>query len=187
MGPVRPQCWLAAVVLTASATVAEAQSAAAPPASPPAPDPSVVGALEITPHVSFTDDEASGVGASVGIRLRPRLVVELDAEARLTSPERFQRVQANVVWDLRGGGGVTPFVLAGAGYDAYRGAHVLPTVGTFGWTSSGLGVSAGGGVRVPIGGRWSLRTDVRFSGGVSQGLPNRVRVFQGVTRAVAPR
>jgi hypothetical protein len=187
MRPVLPQCWLAAVVLTAAPSAAEAQSAPAAPASAPAPAPSVLGALEITPHVSFTDDEASGIGASVGLRLRPRLVVELDAEARLTNPERFQRVQANVVWDLRGSGRVTPFLLAGAGYDAYRGAYVLPEAGVFGWTSSGLGVSAGGGVRVPIGGRWALRTDVRFSGGVSQGLPNRVRVFQGVTRRLAPR
>lgn len=187
MGPIRLQCWLAAVVLTASAAAAQAQSPPAAPASAAARAPSMAGALEITPHVSFTDDEASGVGASVGLRLRPRLVIELEAEARLTNPERFQRVQANVVWDLRAGGRVTPFVLAGAGYDAYRGAYVLPTVGVFGWTSSGLGVSAGGGVRVPIGGPWALRTDVRFSGGVSEGLPNRVRVFQGVTRALAPR
>ena len=75
---------------------------------------------------------------------------------------------------------MTPFLIAGAGYETYRGAHHIPAVGSFGWTSSGLAAVVGGGVRIPIGGRWTLRSDVRWSAGVSDGVPNRVRIFQGV-------
>jgi hypothetical protein len=185
--PVRSQCWLAAGVLVASAAVAQAQPAPAPPSAVGPTAAPALSSLEVTPHVSFGPNDSSGVGAGLGFRVRPRLLVELDAEARLTNPERFQRVRANLLWELRDGGRVMPFLLVGAGYDAYRGAHEIPTVGSFGWTSSGLATSVGGGVRVPLGGRWALRTDVVWSGGVSEGVPSRMRVSQGLALAIAPR
>jgi hypothetical protein len=184
---VRRQGWLAAIGVAGCTALAAAQPPAGPAAGAPAAAPLAAAGLEVTPHVSFGPDDASGVGASIGFRLRPRLVLELDAQARLANPERFQRVHANLSWDLRDGGRVTPFVIAGAGYDAYAGAYVIPSAGVFGWNSSGLAASVGGGVRVPIGDRWSLRADLRWSAGVSQGVPNRVRMTQGLAYRLSPR
>ena len=178
MVDVRRPCWLLAVLLAARTSVAQAQPA--PASAAPSGSPAAVASLEVTPQVSFSPDDGSGLGASLGFRVRPRMVVELDAQARLTNPERFQRVHANLLWDLRDAGRATLFVIVGAGYDAYRGVHQIPTVGSFGWSASGLSASVGGGARVPIAERWSLRTDVRWTGGLSEGVPNAVRVTQGL-------
>jgi len=78
-------------------------------------------------------------------------------------------------------------VVVGAGLETYRGFHYMETVGTFGYDSSGLVGSVGAGLRLPIGERWAWRGDVRFSAGISEAVPDTLRIFQGVTFAVGPR
>src|SRR5262245_36865534 len=108
-------------------------------AQQPAPaDSRVALPIEVTPHVSFGDDDASGIGAALGVRLAPRLTIELDAEARLTNAADIKRASVNALFDLPQWGRVQPFVLFGGGLETYRGAHQIPTVGSFGWTGSGF-------------------------------------------------
>ncbi len=143
--------------------------------------------LEVTPHVSFGNNDASGIGAALALRLSPRWSIEIDAEARLSNPSDIKRTSVNALVDLSPWGRVQPFVVFGGGLETYRGAHQIPAVGTFGWTGSGFAAVGGIGVRVPVGERWTLRTDVRYSAGFSDGLPDSVRVFQGLTFAVGAR
>jgi hypothetical protein len=150
------------------------------------PSPSSERYVEVTPHVSFGTRDTSGIGAAVGLRVTPRLTIELDAEARLTNVEHLGRTNANLLIDLPAGGRWQPYLVFGAGLETYRGAYELQGIGTFGYNNSGLVASAGGGFRVPVGERWSWRTDVRFSAGISEAVPDTVRVFQGVTFAVGP-
>jgi hypothetical protein len=166
-------------VLPAMAGAAHAQSVPAPSAAE--------RFVEVTPHVSFGTRDTSGIGAAVGLRVTPRLTIELDAEARLSNIEHLGRTNANLLIDLRSSARWKPYLVFGAGLETYRGFHDVPSVGTFGYSSSGLVASAGGGIRVPVGERWSWRTDVRFSAGISEAVPDSLRVFQGVTFAVGPR
>ncbi len=178
MALLRPIASLTCAAL-ALAGVANAQSGSTPAA--------IEHYVEVTPHVSIGTHDTSGIGAAVGLRITPRLTVELDAEARLTNAEHLGRTNANLLIDLPVVGRWKPYVVVGAGLESYRGSYLVDRVGTFGYTNSGLVGSVGGGFRVPIGARWAWRTDVRFSAGISEAVPDTFRVFQGVTFAVGPR
>jgi hypothetical protein len=178
MAPLRRIAALTTAVLAIAGTT-EAQSVPAP-----------AGAeryVEVTPHVSFGTRDTSGIGAAVGLRVTPRLTVELDAEARLANIEHLGRTNANLLIDLPARGRLKPYLVVGAGLETYRGFHDVQGVGTFGYNNSGLVASAGGGFRVQVGERWSWRTDVRFSAGISEAVPDTLRVFQGVSFAVGPK
>lgn len=143
--------------------------------------------VDVTPHVSFGDKDASGVGAALAVRLAPRWSIELDAEARLSNPSDIKRTTVSGVFDLSPWGRVQPFLVFGGGLETYRGAYQIPTVGSFGWTGSGFAAAGGFGVRVPVGDRWTLRTDIRYSAGVSEGTPDTIRVFQGLSVGLGAR
>jgi opacity protein-like surface antigen len=154
----------------------------------PAPaDSRVALPVDVTPHVSFGGDDASGVGAALAVRLAPRWSIELDVEARLSNASDIKRTTVNALVDFSPWGRVQPFLVFGGGLETYRGAHQIPTVGSFGWTGSGFAAGGGFGVRVPVSERWTLRTDIRFSAGVSEGVPDTVRVFQGLAYGLGPR
>jgi len=170
----------------ATALLLIGSAANAQPGPAPAPE-RAAGFVEVTPHVSFGGRGTSGIGAAIGLRIQPRLTVELDAEARLANAEHLGRTTANLLIDLPVAGRWQPYVVLGAGLETYRGFHYVETVGTFGYDGSGLVGSVGGGVRVPFGERWAWRSDVRFSAGISEAAPDTLRVFQGVTIGVGPR
>ena len=170
---------IAALLLTAAAAEAQPTPATVPDRA--------AAFVEVTPHVSWGTSDTSGIGAAIGLRIRPRLMVELDAEARLTNIEHLGRTNVNLLIDLPARRRFTPYIVLGAGLETYRGAYAVDGVGVFGYNNSGLVGNAGGGVRVPFGERWALRTDVRFSAGISEAVPDTLRVFQGVTFAVGPR
>jgi hypothetical protein len=150
-------------------------------------EPRVAIPVEVTPHVSLGNNDASGVGAALALRLSPRWSIEIDAEARLSNPSDIKRTSVNALVDLSPWGRVQPFLVFGGGLETHRGAHQIPTVGSFGWTGSGFAAVGGIGVRVPVSDRWTLRTDVRYSAGVSEGLPDTIRVFQGLAFALGAR
>jgi hypothetical protein len=168
-------------VLALIGSVANAQQG---PASVPE---RAAGFVEVTPHVSFGSSRTSGIGAAIGLRIRPRLTVELDAEARLSNVEHLGRTNANLLIDLPIATRWQPYVVVGAGLETYRGFHYVESVGTFGYDGSGLVGSVGGGFRVPLGERWAWRSELRFSAGISEAVPDTLRVFQGVTFGVGPR
>lgn len=173
--------WLVAVCL-GLAGAAHAQQPVPVPA-----DSRVALPVDITPLVSFGNHDAAGIGAAFALRLAPRWSIELDAEARLSNPTHIKRTSVNALFDLPSWGRVEPFLVFGGGLETYRGAHQIPTVGSFGWTGSGFVAGGGFGVRVPISERWAVRTDVRYSGPVSHGPPHTIRVVQGLAFAVGAR
>lgn len=100
---------------------------------------------------------ARGVGFEVDMGFIPDFFAPKDLDLDLFGDNSVTTLMGNIVVG-RGGGGIQPFVSAGAGL-------MRSQVGSFGEffdaTDNGFAVNAGAGVRVG-GGRLSLRGDVRY-------------------------
>jgi hypothetical protein len=105
---------------------------------------------------------SSGLGFEVDMGFIPDFFAPKDLEVDLLGDNSVTTLMGNLVVG-RGGGGIQPYVSAGAGL-------MRSQVGSFGEffdaTDNGFGVNAGAGVRVG-GGRLSLRGDVRYFRNVS--------------------
>lgn len=100
---------------------------------------------------------SSGLGVEVDFGFIPNFFEPKDLEIDVLGSNNVTTVMGNVVFG-RSGGGIQPYVVAGAGL-------LRSQVGSFGElfdaTDNGFGVNAGAGVRVGSG-RFSLRGDVRY-------------------------
>ena len=102
---------------------------------------------------------SSGLGLELDAAFIPDFFAPKDLDIDLFGANNVTTVMGNIVFG-RTGGGIQPYLTAGAGLIRSR-------IGSFGEifdeiaTDNGLGVNAGGGVRVG-GGRLSLRGDVRY-------------------------
>lgn len=100
-----------------------------------------------------------GLGIEVDFGFVPDFFEPKDLDLDIFGANNVTTVMGNVVFG-RGGGGIQPYVTAGAGLIRSR-------IGSFGEifdevaTDNGLGVNAGAGVRVG-GGRVSVRGDLRY-------------------------
>lgn len=105
---------------------------------------------------------SSGLGFEVDMGFIPDFFAPKDLDLDLLGDNSVTTLMGNIVFG-RGGGGIQPYVSAGAGL-------MRSQVGSFGEffdaTDNGLGVNAGAGVRVG-GGRLSLRGDVRYFRNIS--------------------
>lgn len=105
---------------------------------------------------------SSGLGIEVDMGFIPDFFAPKDLELDLLGDNSVTTLMGNIVFG-RGGGGIQPYVSAGAGL-------MRSQVGSFGEffdaTDNGFGVNAGAGVRVG-GGRLSLRGDVRYFRNIS--------------------
>lgn len=103
-----------------------------------------------------------GLGFEVDMGFIPDFFAPKDLDLDLLGDNSVTTLMGNIVFG-RGGGGIQPYVSAGAGL-------MRSQVGSFGEffdaTDNGFGVNAGGGVRVG-GGRLSLRGDVRYFRNIS--------------------
>ncbi len=103
-----------------------------------------------------------GLGLEVDMGFIPDFFAPKDLDLDLLGDNSVTTLMGNIVFG-RGGGGIQPYVSAGAGL-------MRSQVGSFGEffdaTDNGFGVNAGGGVRVG-GGRLSLRGDVRYFRNIS--------------------
>lgn len=100
---------------------------------------------------------SSGLGVELDFGFIPDFFAPKELEIDVLGSNNVTTVMGNVVFG-RSGGGIQPYVVAGAGL-------LRSQVGSFGElfdaTDNGFGVNAGAGVRVG-GGRFSLRGDVRY-------------------------
>jgi Outer membrane protein beta-barrel domain len=105
---------------------------------------------------------SSGLGVEVDMGFIPDFFAPKDLDLDLLGDNSVTTLMGNIVFG-RGGGGIQPYVSAGAGL-------MRSQVGSFGEffdaTDNGFGVNAGAGVRVG-GGRLSLRGDVRYFRNIS--------------------
>lgn len=103
-----------------------------------------------------------GLGLEVDMGFIPDFFAAKDLDLDLLGDNSVTTFMGNIVFG-RGGGGIQPYVSAGAGL-------MRSQVGSFGElfdaTDNGFGVNAGAGVRVG-GGRLSLRGDVRYFRNIS--------------------
>ncbi len=104
-----------------------------------------------------------GLGLEVDMGFIPDFFAPKDLDLDLLGDNSVTTLMGNIVFG-RGGGGIQPYVSAGAGL-------MRSQVGSFGEffdaTDNGFGVNAGAGVRVG-GGRLSLRGDVRYFRNISE-------------------
>lgn len=105
---------------------------------------------------------SSGLGLEVDMGFIPDFFAPKDLDIDLLGDNSVTTLMGNIVFG-RGGGGIQPYVSAGAGL-------MRSQVGSFGElfdaTDNGFGVNAGAGLRVG-GGRLSLRGDVRYFRNIS--------------------
>ena len=105
---------------------------------------------------------SSGLGLEVDMGFIPDFFAPKDLDLDLLGDNSVTTLMGNIVFG-RGGGGIQPYVSAGAGL-------IRSQVGSFGElfdaTDNGFGVNAGAGLRVG-GGRLSLRGDVRYFRNIS--------------------
>lgn len=142
-----------------------------------APQPS--RGVEITPFMSLGSNASSGVGAAVRWPLVSNFSVELESAVRWAEVTSFG-ASVSLLYDLPNLGPTTPYVAAGIGLDQYGSVVEVPGRGIGLRTTTALSVNAGGGVRVPVGDNWGVRSDARWSNGLGANA-ERWRLYNGVT------
>jgi hypothetical protein len=161
--------WLTCALLTIH-TLAHAQQA---PAS--SKDRTGVDwAIEITPYVSAGSAASTGLGAAVRWPIGSKFGIELETELKRDQIVAIA-MALSLVYDLPTIGRVTPYVAAGVGFEPQAVAYFRPNGETLLGTATRLTLNAGGGVRVPVSDRWSVRSDAR----VVHGETDAWRVFNG--------
>jgi hypothetical protein len=136
--------------------------------------------VEITPFVSLGSNASSGVGAAVRWPLGSNFSLEVETAGRWSEVTAVS-IGASLLFDLPAIGQATPYVAAGIGLDQYGSPVELPGGAVATQARTAVTVNAGGGVRVPAGGNWGMRTDARWSNGIGSKAPERWRLYNGVT------
>jgi hypothetical protein len=136
--------------------------------------------VEITPFVSLGSNTSSGVGAAVRWPLGSNFSLEVETAGRWSEVTALG-IGASLLFDLPTIGLATPYVAAGIGLDQYGFPVELPGRAVAIQSGTTLTVNAGGGVRVPLGGNWGMRTDARWSNGIGWQAPERWRLYNGLT------
>jgi hypothetical protein len=182
----RPLTWATCALLFVSGMAHAQSTTTAGPSRAP---------VEVSPFVSATSGSASGVGAAVRWPLVSKIGLELDTEYRSGEVPGLNS-SLNVVFDLPAFRRVTPYVVGGAGFERFGVAEFFPEGarppyvpgnGLLVQARTGAVVNLGGGLRVPINERWGVRVDVRYTNGLSQRDPERLRVFWGATVGIGKR
>ena len=136
--------------------------------------------VEITPFVSLGSNASSGVGAAVRWPLGSNFSLEVETAGRWSEVTALS-ASASLLFDLPTIGQATPYVAAGIGLDQYGSPVELPGGAVATQARTAVTVNAGGGVRVPAGGNWGMRTDARWSNGLGAQAPERWRLYNGMT------
>jgi hypothetical protein len=134
-------------------------------------------AFEVTPWMSFGSYPSSRYGVGILFPLTMRLNMEAEVGLR---PSLFNELSAtmSIVSPLPRIGRVTPYFAGGAGIEQY----------VFGSTLMGLPISekrtvfaanVGGGLKVPVDDKWSIRADARFVTGYD--AAEHWRFYSGVS------
>jgi len=138
--------------------------------------------VEITPYAFLGSNGSGGVGGAVRWPLPGPLSVELETSVRRAQVAPFS-ANVSLLFDLPGVGRVTPYVATGIGLDQYVTALQAPSGEVIAQSGTAVAVNAGGGARFRAGEKWGVRSDARWFNGIGQQVPERWRLYNGVTFA----
>jgi len=163
-----------------TATTASAQDLAAQATQSPS--------IAVTPFVSLDSRGATPIGAAISFPLSSRLSIETEVDYRRTEGLNALSSSANLLYDLPRIGRTTPYLAAGAGLAQY-GAPIVSRDGLVIGTEPRITfeVNAGGGLKVPAGETWGMRTDARWFKAFGRNGSEHWRVSQGVSFDVKKR
>lgn len=161
-------------LLTTGSTSSSAQTAdGAAPTAPRAPR------VDVTPFVSIGSEFSSQIGVSLAFGVAADTSVEIEAGYRRNEMAAFTGT-VNLLYQLPRVRRATPYAAVGVGLEQYGTPLEVPRFGVITTKHVGPSVNVGGGIRVPISGRWDYRSDVRwlnFSGGSPEGW----RLYNGIS------
>lgn len=151
--------------------------------------PQSASGLHITPFLAVGSDFASRVGASVRFGVTRDVSVELEAGWR-QSDVALVNATVSLLHDLPRVRRVRPYIAAGVGVEHYAVPLELPTADcpqmyAITLRKVGMATSYGGGVHVPIAGRWTYRSDIRWLR--TAGSPEGWRIYNGASLHVGRR
>ena len=175
-------------ILVLALTTGAAPAFAQTPTPQQAPSPAA-STVEVTPFISIGSLASSRVGNAVSFPITSNLNLEAEFGYR-RGEGNINALSAalNVLYDLPPIGRVTPYVAAGAGLEEYGSAFTLPgrpdilTQRKLAFT-----INAGGGLKVPVDDKWSLRTDARWFAPVGTNGSEHWRLYQGAAFGVGKK
>lgn len=135
--------------------------------------------VEITPFVSMGSAFSSRIGAAIAFAWTSNLGIEAEVGYRQGEINAFSS-SVSLLYDLPGVGRVVPYLAAGAGLAQFGSPFQTPA-GIVSLQKTAMTVNAGGGLKVRVDDRWSLRTDARWSNALGRDGPEQWRVYNGVS------
>ena len=141
---------------------------------------------EVTPFVSLGSINGSQVGAAIRFAWTSTLSLEVEAGSRPTGLDALG-TSVSLIWDVGRVGRVVPYLAGGVGLEQFGTAIAQPGGLLAAQSNVGFTINAGGGVRVPISGRWGYRSDVRWVNNVSMWGGEHWRLYNGVTFGASTR
>jgi hypothetical protein len=136
--------------------------------------------VDVTPFVGIGSMGSARIGAAIRFAWTRDLGVELEMDYRRGEMHALGS-NVSLVYDLPRIGRIVPYLTGGVGFEQYGTALELPGLGVVTQPRLAFTVNAGGGVRVPVGENWEIRTDARWSNGIGAAAPERWRLYNGVT------
>ena len=141
---------------------------------------------EVTPFVSLGSVNSSRVGAAVRFAWTKNLSIEAEVGYRHAGIDALS-TSVSLIRDLPRVGRAVPYLAGGVGLEQYGTAVAQPGGVLATQSNVGLTINAGGGVRVPVAGRWGYRSDVRWVNNLSTWGGEHWRVYNGVTFGASTR
>jgi hypothetical protein len=177
-------CSSVVFALTMAAAPALAQSA-----SEQEPQPSRTSAVEVTPFLSMGSPRSARVGAAIDVPVTSNLSVEAELGYRRGEGDiHALSSSASVLYTLPRLGRVAPYLAAGAGLEDYGTPVLLPGRSELVTQSKlAFAVNAGGGLRVPVDDKWSLRSDARWFKALGRNGSEHWRLYQGISLKAGKR
>ncbi|HEX2446384.1 MAG TPA: hypothetical protein VHJ77_20710 [Vicinamibacterales bacterium] len=183
----RVEAFASRIVLMLSFAIAAPPALAqstAEPASPGSNGPHV----EVTPFVSMGSVRSSRIGTAVTFPVTQTIAVETEVGYRRGEGEiNALSSSVNLLYSLPRIGRVTPYLAAGAGLEEQGEPLFQPDGRVAVQSKLQLALNAGGGLKIPVDDRWSLRTDARWFWTTGRYPAEHYRVYQGASLGVGPR
>jgi opacity protein-like surface antigen len=183
----RVQSFAGLIVLVCSLAMAAAPALAQPTADP-TPLPSNGAVVEVTPFVSMGTTRSSRIGTALTFPVTQTIAVETEVGYRRGEGDiNALSSSVNLLYSLPRIGRVAPYLAAGAGLEEQGEPLVQPDGRVATQSKLQLALNAGGGLKVPVDDRWSLRTDARWFWTTGRYPAEHFRVYQGASIGVGSR
>jgi hypothetical protein len=183
----RNPAFLAGIVLTFSFTAAPWTALAQTPPEPPSAGWNG-SRVEVTPFVSMGSARSSRIGTAITFPVTPTISIETEVGFRRGEGDiDALSSSVNLLYSLPRIGRVAPYLAAGAGLEEQGELLFQPNGRVAVQPKLQLALNAGGGLKVPVNDRWSLRTDARWFMTTGRYSAEHFRVYQGASIGVGSR